>query len=181
MPNWFDKLQAVIQSEQDPEEHADAQSENTREEWMIISDLHSPFNNSSEANAETFYQWHNDRSNYSDQQIGEMPAWIKNIKDHYNPDLHKSYEEIYISSFSEMQGLAYNIVRDHFENSTPVKNSLAHIIIGVAKTGKSYLINAIRGLLQDKCVVTATTSKAAFNVNGVTVHSLLYTSWVKRK
>ena len=38
---------------------------------------------------------------------------------------------------------------------------------------KSYLISALRTLLHDKCAVTATTGKAAFNINGVTVHSLL--------
>lgn len=43
----------------------------------------------------------------------------------------------------------------------------------MAGTGKSYLINAIRGLLHNKCAVTATTGKAAFNINGVTIHSLL--------
>ncbi len=42
-----------------------------------------------------------------------------------------------------------------------------------AGTGKSYLINAIRNLLQSKCAVTATTGKAAYNIKGVTVHSLL--------
>ena len=46
-------------------------------------------------------------------------------------------------------------------------------INGVAGTGKSYLINAIRTLLQSKCAVTATTGKAAYNIRGVTVHSLL--------
>ena len=39
-----------------------------------------------------------------------------------------------------------------------------------AGTGKMYLINAIRNLLQSKC---ATTGKAAYNVRCVTVHSLL--------
>ena len=28
-------------------------------------------------------------------------------------------------------------------------------------------------LLEKKCVVTATTGKAAFNINGITIHSLL--------
>ena len=39
--------------------------------------------------------------------------------------------------------------------------------------GKSYLINGIRNLLQSKCAITATTGKAAYNIKGVTVHSLL--------
>ena len=41
--------------------------------------------------------------------------------------------------------------------------------MGVAGTGKSYLIDSLRNLLQ----VLAYTGKASFNVNGVTLHSLL--------
>ena len=47
------------------------------------------------------------------------------------------------------------------------------LINGVAGTGNSYFINPIRNLLQRKCAVTATTGKAAYNIIGVTVHSLL--------
>ena len=47
-----------------------------------------------------------------------------------------------------MQGLAYNIVKSHFDNISSQKEPLCLIIIGVAGTGKSYLINAIRNLLQ---------------------------------
>jgi ATP-dependent DNA helicase PIF1 len=46
-------------------------------------------------------------------------------------------------------------------------------VIGVAGTGKSYLINAIRNLLRSKCAVTATTGKASYNIRGITIHSLL--------
>jgi ATP-dependent DNA helicase PIF1 len=47
------------------------------------------------------------------------------------------------------------------------------IIYGTAGTGKSYLINAIASQLKDDCCLTATTGIAAFNINGVTIHSLL--------
>ena len=53
------------------------------------------------------------------------------------------------------------------------KEPLCLIINGVAGTGKSYFINAVRNLLKNKCAVTATTGKAAYNIRGVTVHSLL--------
>ena len=38
---------------------------------------------------------------------------------------------------------------------------------------KSYLIDATRGFLGNKCAVTAPTGKAAFNFKGKTIHSLL--------
>ena len=47
------------------------------------------------------------------------------------------------------------------------------IVNGVAGTGKSYLINADKYHLTNKCVVTATTGKATYNITGITIHSLL--------
>ncbi len=56
-----------------------------------------------------------------------------------------------------MQALAYNVVNIHFSSVLSDKEPLFLIVIGVAGTGKSYLINSIRNLLQGKCAVTATT------------------------
>ena len=78
-----------------------------------------------------------------------------------------------ISSFSERQKLAYDIVKSHFDDTSSERESLCLIIHGLAGTGKIYLINAIRNLLQSRCAVTATTGKAAYNIRGVTIHSLL--------
>jgi hypothetical protein len=170
VPDWFDKLQTVIHSQQEPEDEPCEGQGNTREEWMILSDLHTPFDNS-EQTPESTYDWHQDRAQYSEQQIHEIPAWIKNKKDNHINNEH--YEPVDINSFSEMQGLAYNIVDIHLSNVSWDKEPLCLIVIGVAGTGKSYLINALRNLLQNKCAVTATTGKAAFNVQGITIHSLL--------
>ena len=71
-----------------------------------------------------------------------------------------------------MQAHAYNIISKHAEKAFP-KDPLFLIVNGVAGTGKSYLINAIRNLLRTSCAVTATTGKAAYNINGCTIHSLL--------
>ena len=169
VPDWFDKLQAVIQSQQSEGEPYE-QQETTREEWMILSDLHTPFDNS-EQTPESTYDWHLDRANYSEQQIQEMPTWIKTNKQEYVID--EQYDLVDINSFSEMQKLAYDIVKSHFDDTSTEAEPLCLIINGVAGTGKSYLINAIRTLLQTKCAVTATTGKAAYNIRGITVHSLL--------
>ena len=179
VPDWFDKLQSVIQNQGEPENQlVDAQSENTqsenaREEWMIISDLNAPFDDHSQINSESTHCWHSDRSNYSEQQIGEMPTWIKNMKESIYQALPENYQNVNLVTLSEMQGLAYNIVQSHYNDLYSNKEQLALIIIGEGGTGKSYLINAIHTLLRAKCAVTATTGKAAFNINGVTVHSLL--------
>ena len=169
VPDWFDKLQAVVQSQETDDEPV-VEQEVTREEWMILSDLNTPFENSEQLPGLT-HDWHGDRECYSDQQIHEMPSWIKTNKEEFTVD--EQYEDVDITSFSDMQNLAYHIVQSHFDEISLEKEPLCLIINGVAGTGKSYLINAIRNLLQNKCAVTATTGKAAYNIKGVTIHSLL--------
>ena len=109
----------------------------------------------------------------SDQEISEMPSWIKSRKQECNANMQQEYDFVDTSTFSDMQDLAYNIIKNNAEDNSDEKEPLFFIVIGVAGTGKSYLINAIRYLLQRKCMVTATTGKAAFNIRGVTIHSLL--------
>jgi hypothetical protein len=82
VPDWFDKLQSVIQSQQEPENEPCEEQGNTLEEWMILVDLHTPFGNSEQIPQLT-HDWHQDRPLYSEQQIHEMPTWIKNKKDDY--------------------------------------------------------------------------------------------------
>ena len=137
---------------------------------MILSDLNTLFENS-EQTRDLTYDWHLDRANYSEQQIQEMPTWIKKNKQEYTID--DQYDVADINSFSEMQKLAYDIVKSHFNDASSEREPLCLIINGVAGTGKIYLINAIRNLLQSNCAVTATTGKAAYNIRGVTVHSIL--------
>ena len=45
------------------------------------------------------------------------------------------------------------------------------IVCGAAGTGKMYLINALKQVLGEKCLVTATTGIAAFSINDQTLHS----------
>lgn len=76
-----------------------------------------------------------------------------------------------ISSFSENQSLAYKIEFNHFNigDEKPI-----HLLIkGIAGSGKSYVIDAIRNLLKEKCQVLAYTGKASYMVNGITLHSFL--------
>lgn len=172
VPDWFDKLQDVIQTQEQPSnQHAIESNNNSREEWMIISNLNAPFENYEEQSTSA-HNWQEVRTHYTEQQIGEMTTWINTQKLQSNI-INDNYVDVDINTFSEMQLLAYNIVKNHFENNAADKEPLFHIIIGVAGTGKSYLINGLHNLLQHKCVVTATTGKAAFNIGGVTIHSLL--------
>ena len=135
VPQWLEKLEAIVLSQVEPDNNPFEQDINTREEWMILSDLHTPFDNS-EPNQESTHDWHEDRHHYTDQQMGEMPTWIRVMKDQNSNVTYQEYEVSDINSFSEMQRLAFNIVESHFTNNSPEQQPLHLIIIGLAGTGR---------------------------------------------
>ena len=51
--------------------------------------------------------------------MGEMPTWIRVMKDQNSNVTYQEYEVSDINSFSEMQRRAYNIVESHFTNNSP--------------------------------------------------------------
>lgn len=174
VPDWHGKLidiQCYSEGEQAEDVLAPAQP---RDEWMILADFAITYNSNnvqdSLEHSSLEHDWHTNTYSYTHQQLSEMPSWISvNSKTYVNEV--QNYD-VNISTFSNMQSLAYNIVRDHFNSPLP-RSPLLLIINGFAGTGKSYLINALRNLLQQSCAVTATTGKASFNISGVTIHSLL--------
>ena len=68
------------------------------------------------------------------------------------------------------QRKVYDIAENHFRNP---QEQLLMIIKGLAGSGKSFVIDAIRSLLKQCCMVTAFFGIASFNVRGETLHSLL--------
>lgn len=117
------------------------------------------------------YDWTTDSMKYTAQQIGEMPYWIVTLKENFQLQLTPP-NLIDVSSCREMQNLANDIITKH-SKSTSKEEALLLIINGVAGTGKSYLKRALKSYHKQKCVITATKGKAAYNIRGVTVHSLL--------
>ena len=176
VPDWVEKLEnldAYFVSEHSEEENQLSASDTcansgTREEWMILSDLRQPFDNHSLQNSN--YNWCQDRSFYTCQQIGEMPSWIEQQKKTYI--VQQNQILIDTATFNTKQSIAFNIVKMHYQQENP-KEPLLLIILGEGGTGKSYVINALRNLLGQSCAVAAPTGKAAYNVQGVTLHSLL--------
>lgn len=46
VPQWLEKLEAIVLSQAEPDNDPFEKNISTREEWMILSDLHTPFDNS---------------------------------------------------------------------------------------------------------------------------------------
>nr|XP_058955383.1 uncharacterized protein LOC131782657 [Pocillopora verrucosa] len=172
VPDWHDKLEG-LQVYSDSDLHTEEYTESEqREEWMILADF-SISNNSSDPEASSLHNWQTTSYPYTSQQVAEMPSWIISQKQTYiYQTSNNPFNNININTFSDMQALAYNLVKEHFESPSQ-EPPLLLIINGFAGTGKSYLISALRSLLQLSCIVTATTGKASFNINSKTIHSLL--------
>ena len=54
VPDWFDKRQTVIQSQIEPEDEPCEQEGATQEEWMILSELNTPFDSSEQTPQSTY-------------------------------------------------------------------------------------------------------------------------------
>ena len=108
---------------------------------MIISDIRNTINLNQVSNQEDSHDWKEGSLSYSQQQLGEMPNWIKATKETSQFNYNDS-SQTDVSTFSAKQRLAYNSVKSHF-NSPDTDEPLLLIINGVGGTGKSYLIDAI--------------------------------------
>ena len=104
--------------------------------------------------------WQENRHAYTDEQIGSMPCWIENQKDGNVFKRDDSYKQIDVSSLN----LAYTIVFGHYLQNS--ENQLLLIITGLAGSGKSYGIDAIKNLLKQHRKVCSFFGTAAFDVKG---------------
>ena len=107
VPDWLEKLQCIVQSQHDTDDQSCDDHGNTREEWMILSYLNTPFDNLEQIPVSA-NKWHYDTNQYSEQQVNEMPTWIKTTRhDHV---VNADYDVVDINSFSEMQKLGYVMI-----------------------------------------------------------------------
>ena len=70
------------------------------------------------------YDWQNDKCKYPQHIIGEMPSWIKSKQDTFLVALPR--QNISISTFSDMQAHAYNIIRKHSKKSFSKRPIVSH-------------------------------------------------------
>ena len=177
VPDWETKMQAVnnymsITPFNDDSVEQDYDTETDREEWMLMAELATQTTDTCDQSTPVPHAyWHQVYQHFTNDEINAMPTWI-NRKRNSNSTHHSCEAKIIdTSTFSKMQQIAYQIVSDHFDSGE--QNPLRFLLMGVAGTGKSYLIDSLRNLLQERCKILAYTGKASFNVNGVTLHSLL--------
>ena len=170
VPNWARELmhaESYFSHSQEQEVSEDNETDElqTREEWMHLSEMYVSAEISDTSDLDYWTIVHDD---YSEEQVLSMPTWVDNAK-LLAPDTCNMFT-CNILSLNENQRLAYDIVKNHVENRT---KQLLMIVTGMAGSGKSFVINNLRGLLGEKCRVCSFFGIAAFNVRGKTLHSLL--------
>ena len=125
---------------------------------------------------------------WGEAKCDEMRSFMRTLKDRVGA-AWREVPEVLPDTLRDRQALAYSIVRRHFMAATAaaaaaVQDPLGDVaaaaarlpqllmgIYGTAGTGKSHLIYAIKRLLGDACLLSATTGKAAFLICGETLHS----------
>ena len=134
------------------------------EEWMMIcqrgTDLHPV------TDVQENVDWTSSSRLYTN--IAQIPSFISSNRQLATHQLLNNNADPAQLQAKQLQ--AYNCVHQHFVNGS---TSPLHIIIsGTAGTGKSYLINCLKVLLQDQLRVCAPTGVASYNIQGYTCHTL---------
>lgn len=147
------------------------QNENTQLDWMKLQAI-STINKVDINTLAHNYDWSLDRANYSTNELEELSSWLRNKKKLQEESNHINYNirnpEFDTSLLNERQRFAFNIIIRNFS-----KRQLLFRLEGVAGTGKSYVIDAIRDQLSNQCIVSAANGVSANNINGTTLHSIL--------
>ena len=161
-----DNVSTYFQIESD-EYECDQTADNEREEWMFLAELNPQRDQLSDINSIDIPSnyWHQHDHCYTQEQIDSMTSWIENQKEQYQLNVNKE-RDIDIASFNDAQHLAYSIVFDHYLQEK--EDQLLLIITGLAGSGKSYLIYAIKNLVKENCKVCSYFGTAAYNIKGKT-------------
>ena len=155
-----------LQDADNQEQQHHQRPQRAQDEWMLIcqrvTDLQP------DASSQEDFNWTAAAQSYPN--LEEAPTFVTRNRQQAAP---RSFTTP--ASPDNLQGRqldVYTTVKDHFKSSSPPP--LRMIVTGTAGTGKSYLIQCIRLLLEDKLTVAAPTGVASFIIEGSTLHSLLH-------
>ena len=110
------------------------------------------------------------RSTFTNEQIASMASWLNNEEKNHICNSNVT-TLIDIEQLNDKQRSVHEIVAHHANSSE--KEPLHLLVTGQDGSGKSYVINSLRQLLGECCVVASYFGIASHNFNGVTLHSLL--------
>ncbi len=129
------------------------------------------------------HDWINDaRKRYSNTDLTEADTFVSRVSTDWQGN-ELVTETLDYQTLNEKQKLVFKRIESHYNDMLKDNQTepLRIIVMGTAGTGKTYLINAIRGKLREMTgvkskspvIVLAPTGVTAFNINGITIHSAL--------
>ena len=169
-----EQFESIQRANEDSNQTEDTH-EHSQEEWMFLCQLQPTYDtpsNSPDPPEGTQVNGDEAANQMPPQLILSCPNWIKQMKKQSDTSmLRHPLTQVDINCLNEKQLHAYRLLSTHYTNN---QESLHMLILGTAGTGKSFLIQAFSQLLQNKCLLTATTGIAAFHIGGITLHSALH-------
>lgn len=159
------RLREVALEEKEPTE----QNSYLRTDWQELSEMgpqFENFGNSVDIPIDKTY-WINKHNMYSSVEVERLTGWIDSQKSS-SDFVMDDCPVVSPSQLNPMQRLAFEIVKSH----SIEKKQLLMIMIGAAGSGKTFTIHAIATYLNGSLKRAAPTAKAAFLINGDTIHEL---------
>ena len=125
------------------------------------------------------YEWINDpKQRYSDMNLKDIDTFVNRNS---RPNEKKEDLIIDYQTLNDIQKIIFKRIESHYQEVLAGHQAkpLRLIVMGTAGIGKIYLIKAIQSRLQEMkearsklpIIVLALTGIAAFNIDGITVHS----------
>ena len=169
--NISDSDDKTDESESEEDEPSDDEQV---DDWMLLCRINQNYGDAGNPLSDNV-NWFQDVRNVPLDLLKESPGWIyQQRKDAEELGQIQQYpvgdEQGVIDpeSLNEQQRLAFDIITSQNGND----NEPVHMIVcRTAGTGKTFLIRAVKQVLGDQCIVTATTGIASFSINGQTLHS----------
>ena len=159
------------------------QREGEPEECMLLCRLNQRYDDTisqgSQSHENLQFDWTETARAIPPALIRESANWITKRRNEALEDPsvlnRRQQQTVDPARLNRQQMLAYNILASHHAalNGATSPEPLQVIITGTAGSGKSYLINAIKALLGDTCILTGNTGLAGYNIEGCTLHSAL--------
>ncbi len=113
--------------------------------------------------------WKTVKNKYTNDQLDQMPNWLIEQREIDNEIIeNNNNSSINISDLNKYQKFTYDIVDKYKKDN----KQLLMILLGTAGTGKSFTVAALSQLKKNILKRASPTGKAAFLINGETLHSL---------
>jgi ATP-dependent DNA helicase PIF1 len=141
-----------------------------RSDWQELSEMGPQYDDLSDVFSEVVDKsfWLSRGNIWTEDELNQLTGWIdcqRSASDFIMEDCPVVYPE----QLNPLQRFAFEIIKEHELQ----QKQLLFILLGAAGSGKTFTIHAISTFLHGQLKRAAPTAKAAFLINGDTIHQML--------